>query len=723
MSLDVYAPCPCGSGKKLKFCCHAVAGEMGRIDRLRTNNQPRMALQALDQLDKLHPDTPWIVTNRAAMLLDLGDYTPAVELLNSFLETHPEHSFAAALHATGMLMSAGYQAAKPSIQRALQRSSKSFPEMMGNLMVGVAALMHAEKRFLAARQYLVLAMRLCPEEDRQQIFLRLLEFDSNGEIPYPLRSVHDLLDYQGTEEREKEARKARRLSDLGCWELAARLFTKLADQEPENPVLWQNAGFCRAWDGDEVRAAHALHKASALHTDFETAVECETIAQLLDLNMTTDQVKYRRAVFHVTRIAKLLSLLDEQERLARLPVSRDTQEQEAAPPVAVYQLLDRPLPSASEARVLTRETVPVVLAQITIFAADDRTREPAEVSFVGVDGEQFEDALKSLREWSGSTLEPLDSADDDEDLAIIDTIPREYSWIQQRWYFSNHTPVIRQREMAAEKWKEFLADIWPTSALSGLGGKTPVEAADIPEMKVAATATLYVLDAFCDQNNYQLDTQPIADRLGIAVLPAVEVTETTPLNTFTAMQLHRLPVENLSDVQLTSALNRALLIRHDAFLYQILREVLNRPTCTQQIDLNRVYLTLSELAQNHFDLPQALEWIAKAREHGAQTDQSIQDELKWLIRELVLRLEDPSDEEIKPLSQLLWNDYGEKVPAIRNFLAELMHNAGHPTPTMESGGIVTPGIAGEGAAGATTRPQEGQTGQEPKQKLWLPGQS
>ena len=37
--LDAYALCPCGSGKKLKFCCHDIAPDMLRVLRLVEDGQ------------------------------------------------------------------------------------------------------------------------------------------------------------------------------------------------------------------------------------------------------------------------------------------------------------------------------------------------------------------------------------------------------------------------------------------------------------------------------------------------------------------------------------------------------------------------------------------------------------------------------------------------------------------------------------------------------------
>ena len=39
-ALDPYSFCPCGSGKKLKFCCQDMATEMQRIHEMLEGNEP-----------------------------------------------------------------------------------------------------------------------------------------------------------------------------------------------------------------------------------------------------------------------------------------------------------------------------------------------------------------------------------------------------------------------------------------------------------------------------------------------------------------------------------------------------------------------------------------------------------------------------------------------------------------------------------------------------------
>ena len=56
MSVESYQPCPCGSGKKLKFCCGNVFHEMQKIERQLENDQTVMGLQGLDRVLQAHPD-------------------------------------------------------------------------------------------------------------------------------------------------------------------------------------------------------------------------------------------------------------------------------------------------------------------------------------------------------------------------------------------------------------------------------------------------------------------------------------------------------------------------------------------------------------------------------------------------------------------------------------------------------------------------------------------
>ena len=51
MANDPYAMCPCGSGKKLKFCCGEILPDLQRAFRIR-DNQPEAAIKIFSDLLK-----------------------------------------------------------------------------------------------------------------------------------------------------------------------------------------------------------------------------------------------------------------------------------------------------------------------------------------------------------------------------------------------------------------------------------------------------------------------------------------------------------------------------------------------------------------------------------------------------------------------------------------------------------------------------------------------
>src|SRR5690606_16347272 len=119
-----------------------------------------------------------------------------------------------------------------------------------------------EGKVMAARQYLVIAMRMCNEEHRRLLFEDLMELDGETTAPYPLRGVRHPLEFDATGEAEKPARLAARLAAVGCFDEAADTLQTIAEARPDDPRVGDNIGLFRAWDGDQPAAIAALRKAA-----------------------------------------------------------------------------------------------------------------------------------------------------------------------------------------------------------------------------------------------------------------------------------------------------------------------------------------------------------------------------------------------------------------------------------------------------------------------------
>ena len=55
MPLDPYSPCPGGTGKKIKFCCSELVGDLEQIDQLTAGEQYAAALAEVGRLLKRTP--------------------------------------------------------------------------------------------------------------------------------------------------------------------------------------------------------------------------------------------------------------------------------------------------------------------------------------------------------------------------------------------------------------------------------------------------------------------------------------------------------------------------------------------------------------------------------------------------------------------------------------------------------------------------------------------
>lgn len=722
MTLDVYSPCPCGSGKKLKFCCSELSVEMEKVQKLIQSDQGRPAIQLLEKLAKAHPDNPWVATTHALVLLEEGRLGDAKESLQPAFQANPHNDLLLALYALSSLVTEGYDSARPLVHRAFQRCGASFPDLVSGIAGNVADWMFALGRYLAARQHLALCMRFSSEKNRQDVFVRLLQFDGDHQIPYPLRSVHHLAEYVGEGDLKKEAAKGAALSSVGCWGPAARLFARVAEQDTEDAALLQNVGLCRAWDGDEVNAAEALHRAASLYREFEAAVECETLAQFLDMANAANQVKTVPVEYRVKSVSRLLTRLDEEPRIPRQELSP---EEFAAPlgldtpPAGLFNIVDRAPVDGALSRATALADVPVALAQIVIFDSDPEDEIDARALVSRVDTDAAGEALELFERIAGEEIERVPE-DEAEYAQPGHTIPREFLPLEVRWHVDRRTPLGARRALEHRNWEQFVNEVWPQTPLAALGGISPLEAAKNPALKVQLMSAVYVLDAISASREHALDLAAVCRRLDLEPPQPLEVTESQPLNSFSPMQLQRLNLQAITDAQFNTLLNRALLIHHPAFLYKVLLEALNRPACLEKINLVRVYSTLAELARDDGRVEEALSWIEKGKQSAESGDREKQFErrLEWVLREFNLRLEDPDDPALAGVVQHLWSYYVPKLPKLAAHLSEALNRFGIAAPEVEAAEV---GF-GSTTGGGLWTPSPAAAGSDAGRKLWLPGE-
>jgi hypothetical protein len=99
MAIDPYSPCPGGTGKKIKFCCSELMGDLEQIERLTEGQQYAAALAEVDRLTQLHPGRACLMANRTRLQLATKQFPEAAAGSAAFLEACPDNPVALGLAA------------------------------------------------------------------------------------------------------------------------------------------------------------------------------------------------------------------------------------------------------------------------------------------------------------------------------------------------------------------------------------------------------------------------------------------------------------------------------------------------------------------------------------------------------------------------------------------------------------------------------------------------
>ena len=373
-------------------------------------------------------------------------------------------------------------------------------------------------------------------------------------------------------------------------------------------------------------------------------------------------------------------------------------------PDAIFELLDRPVPEFTES--LTPEDLPRTLGQIAIYGAPPDGERP-RLHLLAYEGRPY-DAARAVVTELPEALELLNErrADDFYSLA------RQFAPIYERLSFPEQMPARMRRALQRRQWDATI-EAWLELPQEALLGKSPNQAMHDGGLRVPLAGAIYVLDAFCLQNRHSIDVNELRQRLGLPTVSTIEAGPDLPLNTLSAIQLHRLPVATLDDRQLSVVLNRALLVHHGRFLQEILKEAASRTL--PEIERSKIFLTLSDLARDRGDLAEALHWVEEGRKEARSRENAFESIFHWDSKELALRLEDPQAADLDPFIRRIAGYYGPKIPRFNEYLARLLESVGLSPPT-----ILEPvGAATGSTAGGLWTPDQAGGGDE--KKLWLPG--
>ena len=619
--VDPYASCPCGSGKKFRFCCQAIYPAIERAFSQFRGGQQEAALRTIDAAAASNPGHPEILIRKAMMLDAAGRREDAEKALDDALAKAanfgPAHFMRARWrHQEGEFPGAAILARKAADGYALEAK-----EHLADVHAFLFEIEMQLNRPLAARAALRMAMRLAPQEATLKEAFEST-FGENGRLPACLRKEPSLLSPPPGSKRkaawDKLAREhgSSRLGDL------ARLFTALAAQDSTDSAAAHNAAVAMAWVGDNAKALEHLERYLNLETDDGRKEAACLLGEILrcgyGMENQADLLEHEFLLV-LRRVEPMQALINKMAQENRLLPLRQTEEEQQNGFRALL-LEKKTVLAGSEAPDYHR-----VIATLEIQGPLCRVHGCDAEAMEGLRGE-FVDSLQLKP--TDAPLRPMGSFRDP---------GREVMLVALKGAGEKGEADALARQLT--EYKKFFEETWINRPAKSLGGKSPAEAAKDAGSRVRLSAkTRFIEDMGESPREIGYSFDSLRAKLGLpalgSVAPAAPPKTEAPAG-WTAESLAATAVESVASGELIAAFAAAQRVGDDALLVRWAEAIATRS------DAPRHAAAHLHLARHHTgkgDHAAALETLEKGHKHEMGADESRSGEFLARMAQSLLKL-------------------------------------------------------------------------------------
>lgn len=707
MAVDPYSMCPCGSGKKIKFCCGDLLHDIEKIQTMIEGDQPRAALKHATQTLAKHPRRASLLDFKAMLEMQLEEWEDAAKTIETFQEVDGKNPAVYAHEAVLVAKQRGGRAAVVPLQKALSLITADMPRRVLEAIGAVGHTLLIEGNIIGARAHLWLYQGIAGNQDTRALQM-LMRLNQMAGLPLMLRDQLYMHDAPENHPAAVDHDRAQIFASQGKWQDAAEAFAALAGMYTDIPSLHYNYGLVYGWLGNIEKFCEGMRKYSAGDVPFEDAVEAAALAQLLDPELKDTPIDVVRLAYPITDEEELVSRLASDKRIA--PYNIDPAElaaEDGLPPRAAYLVLDRPLPESGVD--INRDTVPQVIGFLSHYGR--QTDRAERIEFVLDKGDDFDAHMKLFDEVVTGTVGEQES---ETRVGESNAAEQALSW---RWHFPPDTPPALRRQLLDDQRREAITEDWPDTPRTALGGKTPKEVAGDDEMTIPLAAAVMLLEQAANNQQRYADTfSKLRDELKLpqyGPLKATEVdSEQLPLG-----RVPRLELDELSDELLVALYRRSMMAGATSAVMHTASAIVERDSLEGIADRDEAYRRLISLED---DTVKALELLGQAREKAEAAGRS---SAEWDLMELEIQILEGSPEESNRLMRHIQAEHMEEQ-GVPERLFQIFTALGI-TPEMMSKGAASaaqPGIpqpgAADGGSGIWTPDSDKPAGET--QKLWTP---
>lgn len=271
MPLDPYLSCPCGSGKKFKWCCAPYYPQVEKAFALEQQGQHEAALAAIKELTQSHPDKPPVWGYFAQFLYNSGQREQAEEAVTQALKLNPNFGMAHFLRGQFRENEGELIGALLLYRKAAEGYDPEAHDALTNVYLKIYQFEIMLNRPVAARAALERAVHFQPGDPEIRAQFEG-EFGNDSPLPEAARKKYT---FRPTAKPVADELATGKFSD------ARKAFEQLTALTPDDPAAWFNLGVVLAWLGEQPKAVEALLKSIDLETDDRRAEEAGALVEVL----------------------------------------------------------------------------------------------------------------------------------------------------------------------------------------------------------------------------------------------------------------------------------------------------------------------------------------------------------------------------------------------------------------------------------------------------------
>ena len=717
-SIDQYSICPCGNGKKIKFCkCKDSLQELDRISTMLAGGQVVPALDRINRVLEEHPDAAWALAIKGRILLDLREYDSLRENAERFVRLQPTNPLALTQRAASQVFRNEIADATESVLEALTESSGEVDSFVLEIVSVLSYALANTGQFLSARGYCSLALSADGFDGGQTAANVLRELNTSPAVSHLLKVLPP------SQQRPDDAEWGERFDEaLGLLRgnriaLAETKFASLARAYPGEPSILSGLLSCAIWRANATAQSETLAKlADCQQLDEDERGKWLAMSWLIDPKMPQLSVELMTLKADIDQVSEVEMAMQASPLFEQLPeqlLRNFVENEDEVAPRSAFQILDQELPA--EDTPLNGETLSETLAVALVFGK--QTDRAARVEVPSVQPMFLEVVRRTLSDTLGK-----------HDWHETASNPAPFIMVSEpRAAMFKRTAARNELDQAlAEFQKSRYARRLASQPLPALGGRSLKAVAGDDSLQLQRQSVLRVLEnaePICRDPDLLSEIRELA---AVTPLAMINAKTSDDLEEVENCDLARVAVDQLDAEGLYFLMQRAQMLQHSSVLRRVAHEILDRGDSLNNTELrDNAYMLLIELEESP---AKALELLAEAKR---QFESSGGDLAALLLMELPLRARSGDPTGFQNVVRTLTSDYRDRqdvMAALQQLLVSmgLINPDGSPrgemprrsaAPAAEQGtGIWTPGGGSAPPAAAPESPASPAAG-----KLWVPG--